>query len=390
MLSRVNITQLTQTATRLNGGKTCVFEPGKYRGDGAIMGCANYHGWLVFEDGERWLARIPRDTFTDLPPDLVEYIIASEYATLKFLEDLRIPAPKAFGYALASDPANSVGVTYLLIEALSGKPYYPHLATPEQTAHVLEQVADILIELSKSPLPRAGSLVMRKISNQGRPSDHSSPVPEVGPLASNRFLHLDHRLGPFSTGEEYFASVSKTYLDILADRQLEQSDPVAARKFYEAVYANAPALDRLSSNHEGQFFLKHVDDKGDHLLIDDDYNIVGIIDWQFSRVVPAAEAFGPSLLTADMGVLYTGNQPCALTPEDEVLARTLRKKGRPDLAEYMEGRGRRRISGDGANELMRRIQFGIPAGSSAEESRHVLATLLSELEDIKVEENPKY
>jgi hypothetical protein len=35
-----------------------------------------------------------------------------------------------------------------------------------------------------------------------------------------------------------------------------------------------------------QFFLKHVDDKGDHLLVDKDLNITGIIDWQMARVVP--------------------------------------------------------------------------------------------------------
>ncbi|KAL2261774.1 hypothetical protein VTK26DRAFT_3415 [Humicola hyalothermophila] len=30
------------------------------------MGCANYHAWLTFDDGERWLARIPRTGFSDV------------------------------------------------------------------------------------------------------------------------------------------------------------------------------------------------------------------------------------------------------------------------------------------------------------------------------------
>lgn len=33
--------------------------------------------------------------------------------------------------------------------------------------------------------------------------------------------------------------------------------------------------------------------KGTHLLIDENYNITGIIDWQFARIVPVCEAFGP-------------------------------------------------------------------------------------------------
>lgn len=47
-------------------------------------------------------------------------------------------------------------------------------------------------------------------------------------------------------------------------------------------------------------YLKHVDTEGDHLLVDDHQNIVGIIDWQIARVVPRQEAFGPALVTADM------------------------------------------------------------------------------------------
>lgn len=54
------------------------------------------------------------------------------------------------------------------------------------------------------------------------------------------------------------------------------------------------------------FFLKHMDDKGDHILVDDEYNITGIIDWTYARAVPAFEAFGPSLLTADMNSVFDG------------------------------------------------------------------------------------
>ncbi|KAK4210075.1 hypothetical protein QBC37DRAFT_350636 [Rhypophila decipiens] len=298
------------------------------------------------------------------PPDLIEYIISSEYATLKFLEGTSVPAPQAFGYALASDPGNLVGVTYLLIQALPGKPYYEYLATPEQTARVMEQFADIMIELGKHPLGDIGSLTPLK-KREGL---------AVGPLASNRFLHLDHTLGAFSTAAEYYASVAQAYLDILAGSQLVQSDAEAARQFYEAVRDNASIIATLLSEFE-LFFLKHVDDKGDHLLVDEDYNIVGIIDWQFARVVPAAEAFGPSLLTADMGILYAGAESGGPTAGDKILADALRKKEGSEchrtryLARVMAGYMEAGSSGNGGNNLMRRIQFGIPAGSSAEETK---------------------
>jgi hypothetical protein len=45
---------------------------------------------------------------------------------------------------------------------------------------------------------------------------------------------------------------------------------------------------------------KYVDDKGDHLMVDDKLNVIGIIDWQMARIVPANKAFRPSLVTAEM------------------------------------------------------------------------------------------
>jgi hypothetical protein len=48
---------------------------------------------------------------------MVEYFIASEYATLEFVEFTKVPAPKVFGYGLASEKDN-VGVSYLLMEPI--------------------------------------------------------------------------------------------------------------------------------------------------------------------------------------------------------------------------------------------------------------------------------
>lgn len=51
------------------------------------MGCANYHGWLTFENSDRWIVRVPRTGFSEVPPRLVECLVESEYATLKFLSE---------------------------------------------------------------------------------------------------------------------------------------------------------------------------------------------------------------------------------------------------------------------------------------------------------------
>lgn len=158
------------------------------------MGCANYHCWLIFDTDERWIVRIPRTGFSDVPSELVEYLVESEYATLKFLESANIPTPKVYGYGLASDHSNRVGVCYIIMQALTGKPYYAQETSPAQKERVIEQVANYLVEISKHPSPSIGSFVMR--NNQ----------PEISAVASNRFVALG-TYGPFTSSLDYITNI---------------------------------------------------------------------------------------------------------------------------------------------------------------------------------------
>lgn len=328
------------------------------------MGCANYHAEIVFDDEVRWLVRIPRTTsFSDMPLELVEYLVKSEYATLKWLERLSVPTPKAYAYGLASDPNNLVGVSFLLEHALPGRPFYAHEATEEQKSRVYEQYARFLLEIRRHPATQACSLVPT-----------SDGVTKEGPIASNRFLNPAMH-GPFQTAQEYLSSMADIHLQLISDGQIYPKFPKEAYVFYRLLKQQAaPTLASISSSSVDGFFLKHVDDKGDHILVDDDYNITGIIDWQFARFAPACEAFGPSLFTADLDMLYGGT--AGLGQDDRLLAQHL-----ADQDEDGEG-----IS-DFANgsDLARRFQLGLASGLGRDEvlglSNAVLALLDSDLRD---------
>lgn len=364
LLSQVNILELVKSASSLKGKKQCSFRPGKHLGSGAIMGCANYHAWIEFEDGEKWLVRIPRTGFSDIPESLIEYFVVSEFATLKFLEKTAVPAPKAYGYGLKSDPANSVGVSYIFMQALPGTPYQSYMASSEQKSRVLTQVADILVEIYKNPLPMAGSLLRKE------------GIIEVGPTASNRFLTLG-LYGPFKTDLEYFASIVDQHLDLISDGQLYHLYPKEAFLFYQLLRQHIRELLIEQLKPENMFFLKHVDDKGDHLLIDENYNVTGIIDWQFARTVPACEAFGPSLMTAELNSLYSRN--AGVNEDDRELSQALRNKGHASLARFA-----------GGSELIRRFNIGLASGFDrndvCEMILGVLATLNKNLTTIDIED----
>lgn len=304
------------------------------------MGAANYHARIRFHDGSpSWLLRVPRvaSFAVGFPASLADDLILSEYATLKFLETTAVPAPRAFGYGTCSNGADyGVGVSFLLIEELPGRPWTGegvcgNNATDDEKVKVWSALADILAELEKYPFPKAGSLRFQ-----------SSSI-DVSAVASDRFVVLTPE-GPFDTSISYYTAFAEQYLALIADGQLYTEYPVDAYLAYRFLRDNAVQLaerDITEARAPEQFFLKHVDDKGDHLLVDENLNITGIIDWQMARVVPRREAFGPSLVTADMSALCGGK--VSMSVDDVALAGALRRRGSPELASYMTDEKARRF-----------------------------------------------
>ncbi|KAL4957808.1 hypothetical protein BDW69DRAFT_155362 [Aspergillus filifer] len=213
---------------------------------------------------------------------------------------------------------NRVGVSYLMMQALPESPYNAYGVSREQKKHVLDQVADILIEISKHPLPLIESLTVK--------GGHDTDQFEVSAMASNRFVAL-HPYGPFKDSLEYLRSITESYLDLIADGQLHHTHPLKAFILYHFLNQNALTLlapithAAAQVQNQTHFFPKHVDDKDDHPLVDENYNVTGIIDWQFARVVPPAEAFGPSYSTADSDALYSSKTE--VNEADRLLARAL-------------------------------------------------------------------
>ncbi len=204
------------------------------------------------------------------------------------------------------------GVCFLFMEELLGKPWDGQ----GDTAKVWKGLAEIFAELGKHPFTKAGSLYVKS------PDD----LPWVSATASDRFVCL-HPYGPFETSAAYYTAWAEQYLALIADSQLYPQFPIEAYLVYRFLQDNATRL----SDSEDKFFLKHVDDKGDRLMVDEDLNITGIIDWQMARIVPRREAFALSLVSADMGALCNGN--VSLSTKDVALSNALRERG-PGLASH--------------------------------------------------------
>lgn len=289
------------------------------------MGGMNYHVEIKFENGSVWLARIRRYNATSPPPALRDYIIQSEVATLKFLERTGVPAPMVFDFALESyGLENPVGVGYILMEKLPGKSlrWSDDGMTFEQRRKIMSQLADILIELRKYPFDLLGSL-----------DDPSSDDGHVGAFARQSLTDFSQSrmkaLGPFSTLKDYHTASITLILGLIVRQEMYSQQSADAYLIHRFLLDIVPSVlppsssssslnDRSddSRNHGSSsnnskiskqfFYLKHADDKGDHILVDDDFNITGIIDWEWAHTAPPAHAFNSPIGLLPVGDFYDG------------------------------------------------------------------------------------
>lgn len=249
------------------------------------MGGMNYHIEGQFEDGISWLARIRRSNATSPPPDLQGYIMRSEVVTLQFLSKTTVPAPRIFDYN--SDGESPIGVGYILMGKMAGKSLRWSITSPEQRKKVMSQLADIYIELQNIPFDLMGSL--------DQPRDN-----HIGPFA--RESSTDYRdsqmrpIGPFISFGDCLAASIRLTLDLIVRGECYVAQAVDAFLIHRFLLDSVPSILSHNGLDDGCFYLTHADDKGDHILVDDDYNITGIIDWEWAHTSSKSVAFNSPVM----------------------------------------------------------------------------------------------
>lgn len=333
------------------------------------MGGINYHVDIHFEDGISWIARIRRSNATSPPVALGNYISRSEVATLKFLEKTRVPAPRVYDFA-PEGAENAVGVGYILMEKLPGRPLQWPLLDSEGRRKITDQLADIYIELAKHPFQKTGSL------------DGSSEF-HVGPLAREEYTTFAKSemkmIGPFESPRQFHMAKIRMIMDTIVEGETHTQRAVDAYLIHRFLIDLIPRVVPASSLEA--FYLKHIDDKGDHILVDDELNITGIIDWEWAHTAPPEIAFNSPMAFLPVGDFYDGKTEIG---EDEVVfADMLEEKGHSALAENVRhGRvqhgfefccGYNPVDWEGWESLFRGLRdtVGVDAGVAWDEWKRV-------------------
>lgn len=265
-LYQVNTTALVSLARRLRNGISCSIPALVPDGQGnlnveAILsqtGGQNCNIDIPFQDGVVWLARIRLDDPLLPPKPTQAYISLSEVSTLEHLESTGVPVPKVFYFASESSE-NLVGVPFLLMEKMKGGPLMWNTTTPSQRTKILEQLTDILLTLEKYPSSSTGSILAL---------DGSSKI--CGFAQPQLFESPNTPLGPFDDLESSMRAMLAQQMKLIANGELST---LAVDHYLSHRWRVDMIPEVLSLHNQAGFFLKHFDDKGDHILIDEDFTI---------------------------------------------------------------------------------------------------------------------
>jgi hypothetical protein len=131
--------------------------------------------------------------------------------------------------------------------------------------HIITQWTRVQTELATLAYPQIGSI--SSISKSGEPV--------IGRLATASMEGLEHA-GPFLSAADYFIAIGNAATNNKATR-------LGAFVFLDIVETTSLFGDKYT---EGLFPLNHMDLGTQNLLVDKDFNIIAIIDWEFAQTAP--------------------------------------------------------------------------------------------------------
>ncbi|TWU77195.1 hypothetical protein ED733_008610 [Metarhizium rileyi] len=267
-------------------------------GDYYARGSYNASFFIRFADGEKCVFRVPLRPCLAYCPRLK---LQCEVATMQYLSgSTTIPVPKIL--ACRTDSGNDPLCTFVILEYIDGKLLSPAefgSLTPDKKSELHKSLADVYVQLRRQEFPSIGRLKLGAASGV-----HMSE--KTASLEMN-MMQLEG-LDPFSIQDSYHDesgllksanSYTKMLLSVGYNAFLKSRNAVVIGMGLEYLYNFHvfskhvekwidPGLD------QGPFVLIHGDLHLSNLLFDEDMRIMGVLDWEWSRVVPV-QYFAPPL-----------------------------------------------------------------------------------------------
>jgi hypothetical protein len=312
-IASIDEDQVCQLASSYRNGHSCrCFQP-------PVRGSYNICFFVEFEDKESWVVRVP------LEPCLAfggKYKLESEIATLQYAlvstcrwsmtcmltrfsnrlvaERTTIPVPRVIAYALSENPEPLS--SFLILEYVQGQKLSSIQLTAisdEQRRRLYTSLADIYIQLRRLEFPSIGCLAQHqdefKVSKKTTSIDiNMQELEGLRPsVVQSSYYTRDNLL---TSANDYVAMLLDVMDNAFAEGRSSVLDEEEGRESLYHLhifrqYAEKWVDPRLA---RGPFVLIHGDLGPQNLLVNEDLDIVSVLDWEWSRVVPL-QFFSPPL-----------------------------------------------------------------------------------------------
>ncbi|KAK2872136.1 hypothetical protein FQN49_002527 [Arthroderma sp. PD_2] len=287
---------------------------------------------LEFNDGVRWLLKVPANGYPNAFDEMSALSLRSEALTMRLLKrETAVQVPEVYHFEDSCN--NKLSCPFILMEYIVGLPLYEVWFNQHVTPDVLEQrrlqtlhdVARTMVELNKYVFSQGGAI---NFDQDGEPSD-IGPFRRVHTEAMLNALHTNdeydganifHTAGPFTCPKSYF-----TYM-------LEKRKPPANEDSYSlGLYKLLQlfidlAFVGIDGHQQGDgFVLSHPDFDIQNVIVSEDGKLQGLIDWDGVVTVPRClgnERY-PSWLTRDWDSMkYAYNENATPGPDSPNNTRT--------------------------------------------------------------------
>ncbi|CAM1511036.1 Fc.00g085490.m01.CDS01 [Cosmosporella sp. VM-42] len=213
-----------------------------------------------------------------------------QVATLRFLEKkTTIPAPRVYNFDTASD--NEIRAPYICMSYLEGECLEEawfddtrEIPLEHRRLKTLDTLAQYMAQLAPFKFDKMGSLVESK-----------SGVFSIGPCFEVKTINDDTdvkvtSIGPYDTWSEYVREKMEP------TSEMDQTWAKGEEKVFKAMLSSLPCTDSSTD-----FVLVKPDPQARNVLVDNEGNVTGLLDWDYTITVPACFGFGtyPTFISPD-------------------------------------------------------------------------------------------
>ncbi|OJJ96352.1 hypothetical protein ASPACDRAFT_34965 [Aspergillus aculeatus ATCC 16872] len=260
---------------------------------------------VTMRDGFQLVARIP------YPVTEPKYLlVASEVATIEYLRRRGFPVPQIYGYSATAD--NAVGTEYIFMECAAGRRLTDRWfdLSEQELAGVVERIVELEAGLFALDFPASGSLFFERdlhCMETVRIADEAGAVGEgqfcIGPevtralwLGKRRILPV-HR-GPYTSPVDVLAAGARKEIAYLEEygQPVRASKPLPVNRSYKqsprdhinnlADYLRVAPYLVPSDASLTQRTIRHPDLQPNNIFVNEELEITGLVDWQYSTIRP--------------------------------------------------------------------------------------------------------